>query len=66
MFFVGVGAMPVLGARQYACYVARARFRCPAPAHLHPPVTLQEVEHLLTAVGVPEGPCASLEGHAPD
>src|SRR5438874_13656497 len=64
VLFFGVGAMPVLGAWRYVRYVALDGIRRLAPARLHPPTPLKEVEHLLSAMNVPERSRAFLEGHS--
>src|SRR5881409_4044461 len=63
VLFFGVGPMPVLGAGRYVRYVTLDCIRRLAPALLHPPASLEEVEHLLSTVGVPERSRAYLEGH---
>jgi hypothetical protein len=62
----GVSPMPVLNSWWYVHDVTLNRIQCLAAAHLHPPAPLQEVEHLLSTMDVPERPRSFLEGHTPD
>ena len=55
--------MPVLGARRYVHYIALECIQGLAPALLYPPAPLEEVEHLLSTMDVPERSRAFLEGH---
>jgi hypothetical protein len=62
--FVGVSAVPVLGARWYVRYVALDRVERLASALLHPPTPVEEEERLLSTMGVPERSRTFLEGHS--
>lgn len=56
--------MPVLGAGRYMDYVAFGCVQRFAPALLYSPMPLEEVEHLLAGVDVPERSRTFGEGHA--